>query len=69
VATEIGTLQGYAYVTPFDQVHHMALVHGRIGDGQNVPTRLHRANLIRDMFGGATWCPGCSSISSARAVA
>jgi 3,4-dihydroxy 2-butanone 4-phosphate synthase/GTP cyclohydrolase II len=57
VATEIGTLQGYAYVTPFDQVHHMALVHGRIGDGQNVPTRLHRANLIRDMFGGANLVP------------
>jgi len=53
VATEIGTLKGYAYVTPFDQVHHMAVVHGRIGDGRNVPTRLHRANLIRDMFGGA----------------
>jgi 3,4-dihydroxy 2-butanone 4-phosphate synthase/GTP cyclohydrolase II len=53
VPTEIGTLKGYAYVTPFDQVHHMALVHGRIGDGRNVPTRLHRANLIRDMFGGA----------------
>ena len=24
----IGTLKGYAYVTPFDKVHHMALVHG-----------------------------------------
>ena len=52
VNTEIGPLKGYAYVTPFDQVHHMAVVHGRIGDGQNVPTRLHRVNLIRDMFGG-----------------
>jgi 3,4-dihydroxy 2-butanone 4-phosphate synthase/GTP cyclohydrolase II len=53
VATQIGTLRGYAYVTPFDQVHHMALVHGRIGDGRNVPTRLHRANILRDIFGGA----------------
>src|ERR1700693_610530 len=53
VESEIGTLTGYAYVTPFDAVHHMALVHGRIGDGRNVPTRLHRANLIRDIFGGA----------------
>jgi 3,4-dihydroxy 2-butanone 4-phosphate synthase / GTP cyclohydrolase II len=52
VPTEIGPLQGYAYMTHFDQVHHMALVYGRI-DGRNVPTRLHRANLIRDMFGGA----------------
>src|SRR5579864_8112787 len=25
VASEIGTLNGYAYVTPFDRVHHMAL--------------------------------------------
>jgi 3,4-dihydroxy 2-butanone 4-phosphate synthase/GTP cyclohydrolase II len=54
VATEIGTLKGYAYVTPFDKVYHMALVHGRIGDGRNVPTRLHRANILRDIFGGAT---------------
>jgi GTP cyclohydrolase II len=38
-------------MTHFDQVHHMAVVYGRI-DGKNVPTRLHRANLIRDMFGG-----------------
>jgi 3,4-dihydroxy 2-butanone 4-phosphate synthase/GTP cyclohydrolase II len=38
-------------MTHFDQVHHMAVVYGRI-DGTNVPTRLHRANLIRDMFGG-----------------
>ncbi len=53
VKTEIGPLQGYAYKTHFDEVHHMALVHGRIGDGRDVPTRLHRANLIRDMFGGA----------------
>jgi 3,4-dihydroxy 2-butanone 4-phosphate synthase/GTP cyclohydrolase II len=51
--TEIGTLRGYAYVTPFDKVYHMALVHGRIGDGRDVPTRLHRANILRDIFGGA----------------
>jgi 3,4-dihydroxy 2-butanone 4-phosphate synthase/GTP cyclohydrolase II len=53
VDTTIGPLKGYAYVTPFDRVHHMALVHGRIGDGSDVPTRLHRANIISDMFGGA----------------
>src|SRR6187401_45543 len=53
VETSIGTLKGYAYVTPFDKVHHMAVVHGRIGDGTDMPTRLHRANVILDMFGGA----------------
>src|SRR5256885_3254592 len=53
VETAIGTLKGYAYVTPFDKVPHMALVHGRVGDGADMPTRLHRANIITDVFGGA----------------
>jgi 3,4-dihydroxy 2-butanone 4-phosphate synthase/GTP cyclohydrolase II len=53
VKTEIGTLTGYAYVTPFDAVHHMAVVYGKIGDGKNVLARLHRADIIRDVFGGA----------------
>jgi 3,4-dihydroxy 2-butanone 4-phosphate synthase/GTP cyclohydrolase II len=53
VKSEIGTLQGYAYVTPFDAVQHMAFVHGRIGDGKAIYARLHRADIIRDVFGGA----------------
>ena len=53
VASEIGTLNGYAYVTPFDRVHHMAFVYGDIGDGRNVLARLHRADVIGDVFGGA----------------
>jgi 3,4-dihydroxy 2-butanone 4-phosphate synthase/GTP cyclohydrolase II len=40
-------------VTPFDAIHHMAFVYGRIGDGQGVLARLHRADVIRDVFGGA----------------
>ncbi len=52
-ASEIGELTGYAYVTPFDKVHHYAFVYGSIGDGTGVPTRLHRANVIEDVFGGA----------------
>ena len=31
----------------------MAVVYGKIGDGKNVLARLHRADLIRDVFGGA----------------
>jgi 3,4-dihydroxy 2-butanone 4-phosphate synthase/GTP cyclohydrolase II len=53
VASEIGELAGYAYVTPFDKVHHYAFVYGAIGDGTNVPTRLHRASVLEDLFGGA----------------
>ena len=44
--SEIGTLTGYAFLTPFDPVYHMAFVHGHIGDGKNVLTRLHRADII-----------------------
>jgi len=53
VPTEIGVLQGTSYVTPFDAVHHLALVFGDIGDGRGVPARLHRADAITDVFGGA----------------
>jgi 3,4-dihydroxy 2-butanone 4-phosphate synthase/GTP cyclohydrolase II len=53
VASEVGPLNGYAYVTPFDRVHHMAFVYGDIGDGKGVPARLHRADVIGDVFGGA----------------
>ncbi|MCK9909002.1 3,4-dihydroxy-2-butanone-4-phosphate synthase [Microbacteriaceae bacterium K1510] len=53
VASEIGALKGYAYVTPFDRVHHMAFVYGDISEGTNVPARLHRADVIGDVFGGA----------------
>ena len=53
VDSEIGRLTGYAFLTPFDPNYHMAFVYGRIGDGKNVLTRLHRANLIMDVFGGA----------------
>jgi len=51
IKSTIGTLAGYAYVTPFDVVHHIAVVYGKIGDGQNVLARLHRADIIGDTFG------------------
>ncbi len=51
VDTSIGKLTAHAYVTQFDSVQHIALVHGDLGDGGEVPTRLHRANLLSDVFG------------------
>jgi 3,4-dihydroxy 2-butanone 4-phosphate synthase/GTP cyclohydrolase II len=52
VKTAHGELTGYAYVTPFDEVQHFAFVLGKIGDGRNLPARLHRANVVNDIFGG-----------------
>jgi len=53
IETEAGEFVGFAYVTPFDKVHHYAFVYGDIGDGYDVPTRLHRGNVVEDVFGGA----------------
>jgi 3,4-dihydroxy 2-butanone 4-phosphate synthase / GTP cyclohydrolase II len=50
-----GPLTAYAYVTPFDPVQHFAFVQGDIGDGRNIPARLHRVDIIADVIaGGAT---------------
>ncbi len=52
VTSTIGELVAHAYATPFDEVQHFAFVHGRLGDGTNVPTRLHRADIVHDVLGG-----------------
>src|SRR5216117_2049086 len=36
VETESGEFNGFAYVTPFDKVHHYAFVYSEIGDGCGV---------------------------------
>jgi 3,4-dihydroxy 2-butanone 4-phosphate synthase / GTP cyclohydrolase II len=33
-------------------VLHFAFVHGEIGDGRDMPARLHRADIVGDIFGG-----------------
>jgi 3,4-dihydroxy 2-butanone 4-phosphate synthase/GTP cyclohydrolase II len=53
VKTFVGDMTLYCYTTPFDPVQHFALVHGAIGDGANVPARLHRADILGDVFGAS----------------
>ena len=52
VETAFGRLTAHAYVTPFESVQHLALVHGKIGGDAVVPVRLHRSNVVEDVFGG-----------------
>jgi len=52
VATPIGKARGIAYSTPFDSVRHLALVFGDISGGKAVPVRLHREDVVADVFGG-----------------
>jgi 3,4-dihydroxy 2-butanone 4-phosphate synthase / GTP cyclohydrolase II len=68
VKSKIGTLQGYAYVTPFDAIQHMAFVYGRIGDGRDILARLHRADVIRDVFGDGGVSPVHASLEQFKAA-
>jgi 3,4-dihydroxy 2-butanone 4-phosphate synthase/GTP cyclohydrolase II len=52
VESPIGTLQGYAYRSPFDTIAHAAFVYNGVGDGRNVLTRFHKPNIVRDIFTG-----------------
>jgi 3,4-dihydroxy 2-butanone 4-phosphate synthase / GTP cyclohydrolase II len=51
VETKAGTAQGFAFRTPFDAVEQLALVFGDIGQGAGVPVRLHREDVLEDVFG------------------
>jgi 3,4-dihydroxy 2-butanone 4-phosphate synthase/GTP cyclohydrolase II len=51
VHTPIGKARGIAYATPYDSVQHLALIYGDISSGRNVPVRLHRENVVDDVFG------------------
>lgn len=46
----IGPLKGYAFSTPFDSIRQFAFVYGEIGDGENVPARIHRSSVITDVI-------------------
>ncbi len=42
-----------AELIAYRQAREKPFVYGTIGDGTDVPTRLHRANVLEDVFGGA----------------
>jgi 3,4-dihydroxy 2-butanone 4-phosphate synthase/GTP cyclohydrolase II len=52
VSTPIGKARGFAYSTPFDSVQHLALVFGDVTGGRNIPVRLHREDILADVFSG-----------------
>src|SRR6201992_640417 len=48
----IGVLQGYAYRSPFDSIAHAAFVYNGIRDRRKVLPRLHKPNIVKDLFAG-----------------
>jgi len=51
VLTVAGEAMAHSYQLPFESLQHMALVLGDIRDGENVPVRIHRENVLKDVFG------------------
>ncbi|WP_216587624.1 bifunctional 3,4-dihydroxy-2-butanone-4-phosphate synthase/GTP cyclohydrolase II [Streptomyces brasiliscabiei] len=48
--TEYGDFTAYGYRSTVDGVEHVALVHGEIGDGEDVLVRVHSECLTGDIF-------------------
>lgn len=51
VETPAGRARAISYSTPFDPMHHLAIVFGDIRDGRSVPVRLHLESVVEDVFG------------------
>lgn len=49
--TSHGIATAITYRTPWDPMHHLALVYGDIRDGENIPVRLHIESVLGDVFG------------------
>ncbi|MGD9740444.1 MAG: 3,4-dihydroxy-2-butanone-4-phosphate synthase [Bauldia sp.] len=51
IETTAGRATVLTYATPWDKLQHLAIVFGDIGDGEDVPVRIHRERLVEDVFG------------------
>ncbi|EJF93012.1 3,4-dihydroxy-2-butanone-4-phosphate synthase [Bartonella taylorii] len=51
IETLAGTAVLQSYQLPWENVQHIAIVFGDIRDGEDIPVRLHRENIINDVFG------------------
>jgi 3,4-dihydroxy 2-butanone 4-phosphate synthase/GTP cyclohydrolase II len=53
VQTVAGPAYAVTYATPYDPMHHVAVIYGDILDGRNVPVRLQLESVLDDVFGAA----------------
>src|SRR5690606_4799741 len=51
--TIAGPAYAVTYSTPYDPMHHVAVVFGDMLDGRNVPVRLQLESVLDDVFGDA----------------
>ena len=51
VMTQAGPATAITYKTPWDPMHHLAVVFGDIRDGRNIAARLQIESVLDDVFG------------------
>lgn len=51
ISTSAGPARAYTYELPWEPMQHVAVVFGDIRDGEEVPVRLHREDVLTDVFG------------------
>lgn len=54
IETPVGPAIVQSYQLPWETVQHVAIVFGDLGDGEDIPVRLHRENIMNDVFGQAS---------------
>lgn len=67
--TKYGDFMAYGYVNKLNGEHHVALVKGDIGDGNNVLCRVHSECLTGDVFGSGRCDCGEQLDAAMRAIA
>jgi len=53
IDTPFGPARAISYRTPFDPMHHLAIVWGDIRDGRDIPVRLHLESVVDDVIGSS----------------
>ena len=51
VETRFGPAHAVTFKAHFDTMEHLVLIFGDIRDGKNIPVRLHKENVVGDIFG------------------
>lgn len=51
IETLVGPAVVQSYQLPWEAVQHVAIIFGDIRDGEDIPVRLHRENIVNDVFG------------------
>lgn len=67
--TQFGTFTAVGYDTEFDEIEHIALIYGDVGDGEDVLVRVHSECLTGDVFASLRCDCGPQLHAAMRAVA